>query len=198
MNNHLKSFNFILSSDYRFRLLLKIFVLLIATFFFDFTLFSADTDMPTGDEWHDEGGSTFLQLFVLLIFGAMAALVCVGILIGISLVIAAVGMVLLSGLMSALVGMGMVSVSALIAIIQRSFSDGVRAFHYQLSAILHIPCGIGLIWVANAWFLKSLTSLQVIILGTAVRIAGGLLFAYVCNWILRKSWAYFLGKCLIQ
>ena len=82
-------------------------------------------------------------LFVALFFGAVfLILVGIGIVVGLACLACA----------GIFVALGIISSSALVAIFSRRFSVGLRALHYQLSALIGLPCGIGALWLGCLLF----------------------------------------------
>src|SRR5947209_2441933 len=82
-------------------------------------------------------------LFVALFFGAvLLVLVGIGIIMGLVCAVCA----------ALFVALGIVSSSAIIAILRRRFSAGFRALHYQVLALVALPCGIGALWLGCALF----------------------------------------------
>ena len=136
----------------------------------------ADT-LPS-DDGFDPG-----LLFVALFFGAvLLVLVGIGIIIGlVCLACAAV-----------FVALGIVSSSALIAILRRRFSAGFRALHYQVLALIALPCGIGALWLGCALFEFHLRHRYILAIGSAVGILAGISIAYILDLSIRFVYRRFV------
>jgi len=122
-------------------------------------------------------------LFGALFFGAVLL-----VLIGIGIVVGLVGV---AGAV-AFIALGIVSSSALIAILQRRFSAGFRALHYQLLAVIGLPGGIGGLWLGSAMFEFHLRHRSIILIGAAIGIVSGICVAFVLDRFVR--FAYRRGR----
>lgn len=115
-------------------------------------------------------------LFVVLFFAAVL-LVLVG--IGI-----AIGLVCL-GCLSLFVAFGIVSSAALITIFRGRFSAGLRAFHYQLMAVIALPCGIGALWLGSELFEFHLRHRSILLVGSALGVMAGVCIAFILDRFTR-------------
>jgi hypothetical protein len=139
---------------------------------------AADTLPP------DDGFDPAL-LFVALFFGAVfLVLVGIGIIIGLVCVAFA----------AVFVALGVVSSSALIAILRRRFSAGFRALHYQVLALIALPCGIGALWLGCVLFEFHLRHRYILAIGSAVGILAGISIAYVLDLFIRFIYRRFIPK----
>lgn len=130
----------------------------------------------------DDDFTPALFFFVLFVGAVLLVLIGIGIVIGL------VG-VACAGLFAAL---GIVSTSALIALLRRRFSAGFRAFHYQLSAVIAWPCGIGALWLGSALFEIHLRYRYILLIGSAVGIIAGLGSAFVLDRFVRFVYRRFV------
>jgi hypothetical protein len=137
---------------------------------------AADTIPP--DDGFDPG-----LLFAALFFGAVIlVLVGIGIIIGLVCVACA----------AVLIAVGVVSSSALIAILRRRFSAGFRALHYQVLALIAMPCGIGALWLGCALFGFHLRHRYILAIGSAIGILAGISIAYILDLFVRFVYRRFV------
>src|SRR5471030_1719351 len=116
---------------------------------------AAATDTPP-DDGFDPG-----LLFAALFFGAvLLVLVGIGIVVGLACLACA----------AIFVALGVVSSSALVALFRRRFSAGLRALHYQLSALVGLPCGIGVLWLGCSLFDVHIRHRYILAIGAAIGI----------------------------
>ena len=114
----------------------------------------------------------------LLLLGFLV--VCL-ILIGVGIVLALAGMACVAALMTA----GILSVSALVAVWRRQVAAGVRAFHYQVCAVLGVPSGIVGLWIASALSGREASLRWIILPGSVAGCLMGLVLAAAGDWTLR-------------
>jgi hypothetical protein len=82
---------------------------------------------------------------------------------------------------TALTAIGIVSSSALIGVFRRRWSTGLRAFHYQLCAVLGVACGIGLTWGVARLSDVQFSVREVLAVGALAGLCGGTLMAFVMD-----------------
>ena len=75
--------------------------------------------------------------------------------------------------------------SALIAILGRRLSTGFRALHYQVLALIALPCGIGLLWLSCALFDFHLRHRYILAIGSGVGILAGISIGYILDRFMR-------------
>lgn len=92
------------------------------------------------------------------------------------------------------IAIGIVSSSALIAILRQRFSAGFRALHYQLLAVIALPCGVGALWLASALFEFHLRHRYILLIGSAVGIMAGSCVAFVLDRFVRFAYRRFVLK----
>ncbi len=106
---------------------------------------------------------------------ALAAICVALILVGIGIAVA----VVVAASVAALAGLGVVSSAVLIGLVRRRLSSGLRAFHYQICALLAIPAGIGALWLGN-WLTGSQLGIgEILGIGSGAGIASGLAMAFL-------------------
>lgn len=110
-------------------------------------------------------------LFMIMVAAIGVALL----LIGCGIVIAAV--IAISA--AALAGLGIVSSAVLIGMLRRRVSSGLRAFHYQVFALLAIPAGIGALWLGSYLAHSPLGIGEVVIMGSVAGASSGLVLAFL-------------------
>jgi hypothetical protein len=118
--------------------------------------------------------SPMLFLFALIAVCVMLFLLGVAIVVG---VVAALALGLL-------VALGIISSSALLGILRRKFSTGLRALHYQLCGVAMIPAGIGVLWLGRAVFDLSYRTREMLWIGSLAGLCGGLLLAFALDRIV--------------
>jgi hypothetical protein len=137
----------------------------------------------TADTLPPDDGFDPLLLFVALFFGAVfLVLVGIGIIIGLVCVACA----------AVFVALGVVSSSALIAILRRRFSAGFRALHYQVLALIALPCGVGVLWLGCALFDFHLRHRYILAIGSVVGILAGISIAYILDRFIRFVYRRFV------
>ena len=123
-----------------------------------------------------------------LFFGALFIVAVLLVLIGIGIVIGLV----CAACAAAFVALGIVSSSALVAILRRRFSAGFRALHYQLLAVIALPCGIGVLWLGSALFEFHLRHRYVLLIGSAIGIMAGICIAFILDRFVRFAYRRFV------
>ncbi len=124
-------------------------------------------------------------LFGALFFGAvLLVLVGLGIIIGFGCIACA----------AVFIALGIVSSSALIAILRRRFSAGFRALHYQVLALIALPCGIGALWLGCALFEFHLRHHYILVVGSAFGILAGISIAFILDRFIRFVYRRFMPK----
>jgi len=122
-------------------------------------------------------------LFVALFFGAVfLILVGIGIVVGLACLACA----------GIFVALGIISSSALVAIFSRRFSVGLRALHYQLSALIGLPCGIGALWLGCLLFDFHLRHRYILAIGSAIGIIAGIAIAFILDRFFRFVYRRFM------
>lgn len=128
---------------------------------------------PTALEPADDF-SPMLFLFALIAVAVMLFLLGVALVVGM-VVAMALGLLMVLGILSS---------SALLGILRRKFSTGLRALHYQLCAVVMIPAGIGALWLVRAVSDVSLGTREILWIGALAGLCGGLLLAFVVDRIV--------------
>lgn len=126
----------------------------------------------------DDDFAPGLFIFAIVAGGVLLILIGIGIVIG--LVSAAC-----TGL---LVALGIVSSSALVAVLTRRLSTGLRAFHYQMAAAISVPCGITAMLFCGEMLKWQMRFRDVLLLGSAVGIAAGLALAFILDRPVRAAY----------
>ena len=130
----------------------------------------------------DDGFDPGLFLGVLFVCAVLLVLVGIGIVIGLaSLACAAI-----------FVAFGLMSSSALVAIFSRRFSAGLRALHYQLSALVGLPCGIGTLWLGCLLFDFHLKHRCILAIGSVIGIIAGIAIAIILDRFFRFVYRRFV------
>jgi hypothetical protein len=155
-----------------------------------FLLFTATTFGATDAPPIDPGGdfSPMLAAF------ALVALIIVLILVGIGIVLAAI----VAASMAILAGLGIISSAALIGIVHRRISSGLRAFHYQLLTLLAMPAGIGALWGWARFFDRNLTDRELLVMGSISGISAGLLLAFFLDRLACIAYRRLLPQELVS
>lgn len=108
----------------------------------------------------------------------MIALAAIGVallLIGCGIVVAAV----MAISAAALAGLGIVSSAVLFGMLRRRVSSGLRAFHYQVFALVGVPAGIGVLWLGSYLAGSQLGIGEVVIMGSVAGVGSGLALAFL-------------------
>jgi hypothetical protein len=121
-------------------------------------------------------------LFVVLLFGTVFL-----ILIGIGIVIGLAGL----ACAATFVALGVISSSAVVALFQRRFSAGFRALHYQILALIGLPCGIGSLWLGCLLFDANINHRRILIIGSVIGIVAGVIIAFV----LDRFFQFVIRRC---
>lgn len=122
----------------------------------------------------DDGFAPGLFLGVLFLGAVLLVLVGFGIVVGLTCLVFA----------ATFVALGVVSSAALVTIIRRRFSAGLRALHYQLSALVGLPCGIGALWLGCFLFDSHLRHRYILAIGSAIGILAGIAIAFILDRFL--------------
>lgn len=126
----------------------------------------ADAEMPI-----DPSDDFAPGLFMI----ALAALCIALFLVGVGIAAAAV----VAASLAALAGLGIVSSAVLIGLVRRRFSSGLRAFHYQICALLAVPAGIGTFWLGSYLTHSQSGPVGILFMGTVAGVASGLSLAFL-------------------
>lgn len=130
----------------------------------------ASTTTPP-DDGFDPG-----LLFAALFFSAvLLVLIGAGIVVGLACLACA----------AIFIALGVVSSSALVALFRRRFSAGLRALHYQLSALVGLPCGVGALWLGCLLFDVHVRHRYILAIGSAIGIVAGVIIAFVLDRFFR-------------
>jgi len=113
-------------------------------------------------------------------------------LFGVGLVLAAI-VAASAGIMIAL---GVISSAALVGLLQRRLSAGVRALHYQVLVVAVIPGAIGALWLASHLFDLHLRTSQILTIGALAGAGVGLLFAFALDVAIQLSYRRFIAPGL--
>lgn len=108
---------------------------------------------------------------------AMVAIATVLVLVGVGIVLAAV----VVAAAAALAAIGVVSSAALIGVLRRRLSSGLRALHYQVFALAALPAGMGLVWLGGRLFHSTISSAGLLVTGACSGIAAGLVLAFMLD-----------------
>lgn len=130
----------------------------------------------------DSGFAPGLLFAALFSCAVLLVLVGIGIVIGVAFLACA----------SVFIALGVISTSALIAIVKRRFSAGLRALHYQLSALIGLPCGIGALWLGCLLFEVHLRHRYVIAAGSAIGVVAGIVIAFILDRFSRFVYRRFM------
>lgn len=87
--------------------------------------------------------------------------------------------------------LGILLTSALTGILQRKFSSGLRALHHQACAVLALPVGAGLAWLAVRLFGSPSQLSVALVIGVLSGICAGLTIAYILNRAAMAAYLYF-------
>jgi hypothetical protein len=127
-------------------------------------------------------------LFIILLFGG-ACLV----LIGVGIVLALAGL----ALSALLVAFGIVSTSALVALMHRRVSSGLRALHYQLFALIAAPCGVVVLGFGVWLFHLHLRHRYILLFGLLAGVGAGIATAFLFDRIARLFYRRFSARRVI-
>ena len=128
-----------------------------------------------------------------LVFPIIFIFLCVLLfLVGVGIVVAAI-MAISAAILTAL---GIVSSAALIGILRRRFSSGIRALHYQFFAVATLPAGIGALWLGSHFFSTHLRYHEIIAIGSLAGICGGLLLAFAFDRLAGFTYRRFVSPSI--
>ncbi len=122
--------------------------------------------MPPPDDFPN-----FLMLLALCAAAVMCALLGIGIVLAVFTI----------GCAAMLTAMGVFSTSILIATLRRRVSAGIRAMHYQVMALLGLPCGIGAAFILPRVTQFKWSTAEACILGGIGGIVAGLTFGFLLD-----------------
>ena len=125
-----------------------------------------------------------------LFFGVIFFGVILLVLIGVGIV---VGLVCLA-CAATLAALGIVSTSAVVAIANRRFVSGLRALHYQLLALVGLPCGIVVFWFGCVLFHFPINHRHILLAGSGIGVLAGLVIAFVFDRLFRFAVSRILGR----
>ncbi|MDB4618114.1 hypothetical protein OAG53_00405 [Akkermansiaceae bacterium] len=129
---------------------------------------------PAGEDYLDDGGSPMLFFFLLTALAIVLILIGMGIVLGVAVVASAI----------TLAGLGIISTAALMGLMKKRFSSGFRALHYQVCALLALPCGIGAVWFGRMLCHWGLSNATVMLSGTLIGISAGLGLAFIFDRVV--------------
>jgi hypothetical protein len=132
----------------------------------------------------DPGDDFSPMLFCFALFGLCIVLV----LIGVGIVIAAI----VAASAAILVALGIVSTSALVGLLRRRFSSGLRAFHYQVCAVAALPAGVAALWFGLQLFRYPVSPWAVLAVGSVAGAGGGLVLAFAFDYAVRLAYRRFV------
>jgi uncharacterized membrane protein len=132
---------------------------------------AASTKMLSQTVPPDNGFDPGLLFGVLLVCAVLLVLVGIGIVVALVCLACAV----------ILAALGVVSASALVAILRRRLSAGARALHYELLALLGLPCGIGALWLGSSLFDIHIRHRYILAIGSAIGILAGIAIAFILD-----------------
>lgn len=113
------------------------------------------------------------MLFVMAMIGIAVILILVGVGIALAVVVIA--------LAAGLGVIGVFSSAALIGVLRRRLSSGLRALHYQVFALAALPAGMGLVWLGGRLFHSTISSAGLLAIGACSGIAAGLVLAFMLD-----------------
>lgn len=154
----------------------------LATFLFlTSTAFAAAAEIPLDPADDFSPGLALMALLAILVMLVV---------LGICLAVAAITAVCLL----ILVALGILSTAALTGILRRKFSSGLRALHYQACAVIALPVGVALAWLA-AWLFDSTSHLPLALaIGSLAGICAGLTIAFILDRAAMAAYLYFEKK----
>lgn len=123
------------------------------------------------------------MLFMMAILGILVMLVVLVICLAIAAITAVCLLVLIA--------LGILSTSALTGILRRKFSSGLRALHYQACAVIALPVGAALAWLAVRLFGAPSQLPVALAIGAISGICAGLTIAYILDRAATAAYRYF-------
>jgi hypothetical protein len=150
--------------------------------FFLFTVVAVGADEVPPVETSEEEFNPFFFGFLVLGLCIILFLLAASIVLGVA---AALGIIVL-------VALGIVSASAVIGLLQRRFSSGLRAMHYQVCAAAALPAGIGVLWLGSYLFGLHLHYRYILMIGSIAGVCGGLLLAFTFDRIMGAAYRRFV------
>ena len=122
-----------------------------------------------------DGFAPGLLLAVLFICAVLLILVGVGVAVGLACLASA----------AILAAFGVISSSAIVAIFKRRLSAGLRALHYQLLALVGMPCGIGSFWLACTLLDVQIRDRYILAIGSVIGVTAGVIIALILDRFLQ-------------
>jgi hypothetical protein len=119
----------------------------------------------------DNGFAPGLLFAVVLIGAVFLVLIGIGIVIGLACLI---------------------STSALVALFLQRFSTGLRALHYQLSGLVGLPCGIGILWLGCSLFDVHIRHRYILVIGSVIGVIAGIIIAFILDQFFRFVYRRFI------
>ena len=130
---------------------------------------------------HDDGFDPAIFFGVLFCLAVFVVLVGIGVVVGfVCLVCAAI-----------FVMAGVISASVLVGMMRRRFSAGLRALHYQISALISLPCGILTLWLGCWIFNYPMRHRYIVAVGAVIGILAGVAMAFIIDRFLRMIFRRF-------
>jgi hypothetical protein len=142
---------------------------------------SAAAEAPTSD---DGVGSPMVVAALLLGLGVGIVLVGIGIIVALAALACS----------ALFVSFGIVSTSALIALLRRRMSAGVRALHYQLFALAGAPCGVIVFGLGASWFHLQLRDRYILLFGLLAGMGAGVTMAFLFDRVASLIYRRFVGR----
>jgi hypothetical protein len=124
-------------------------------------------------------------LFIVLLFGG-ACLV----LIGLGIVLALTGL----AFFALFVAFGIFSTSALVALVRRRLSSGLRALHYQLFGLATAPCGVIILGLGARLFHLHMRHRYILLFGLLAGVGAGVVVAFLFDRATRFLYRHFISR----
>ena len=116
-----------------------------------------------------------------ILFGLLLCIAVFVVLIGIGVVVGFVALVCTAIFVMA----GVISLSVLVGMVRRRFSAGLRALHYQVSALISLPAGIGVLWLGCWIFNYHMRHRYIVAVGALIGILAGVAMAFIIDRFFR-------------
>ena len=156
----------------------------VLLFFLFATLALGATDSPPIDPSDD--------FSPMMLAFALVGICIVLVLVGVGIVVAAI----IAVSSAVLVALGIVSSAAIVGLLRRRFSSGLRALHYQVCAVAAIPAGVGVLWLVSHFFTEHLRHRYIVAIGSFAGICGGLLLAFAFDRLASMAYRHFVTPSL--
>jgi hypothetical protein len=130
----------------------------------------------------DNGFAPGLLFAVVLIGAVFLVLIGIGIVIGLACLTCA----------AIFIALGIISTSALVALFLQRFSTGLRALHYQLSGLVGLPCGIGILWLGCSLFDVHIRHRYILVIGSVIGVIAGIIIAFILDQFFRFVYRRFI------